>query len=87
MIPQLRPGQPFRQHQLEVAQWVGCSVDDLNAHHDALHGALCRWLGVPSHSLACARSDTHDAALAALEEEAVMHVQRFMAHHGVGVPQ
>lgn len=86
MIPHQRSGQPFKQHQLEVAQWVGCSVDDLNLYHDALHRALCDWLGVPSHSLACARSDTHDARLAALEEEAVLYLQRFMTAQGVGVP-
>lgn len=82
MIPARRPGQSFDDHQAEVAAWTGCTVEEMNAAHDVTHEALCGWIGVPSHSLACARGEEHDAEAAWKEEAAVVHVQRLMAHHG-----
>ncbi|MGV0964185.1 MAG: hypothetical protein ACOYBT_09875 [Polynucleobacter sp.] len=58
----------------------------MNREHDPLHRALCGWLGVRSHSMADAAGEPFDPALSALEETAVLHVQRFMAHHNTGVP-
>lgn len=85
MIPRQRPGQSFDDHQAEVAAWMGCSVGEMNAAHDPMHRSLCAWLGVPSHSLACAAGDDHDARLAGLEEEAVLHVQRLAVAYSVEV--
>jgi hypothetical protein len=77
----------FAEHQAETARWMGYpDAAAMNAVHDPLHLALCHWLGIPSHSMACAAGEAHDAALAAVEESAVLHVQRLAAHHGVGVP-
>ena len=77
----------FAERQAATARWMGYpDADAMNAAHDPLHRALCRWLGIPSHSLRNAAGEPHDAALAALEEDAVLHVQRFMAHAGAGVP-
>ena len=84
--PRQQPGQSFDDHQREVAEWIGCSVGRMNRDHDALHASLCAWLGIPSHSLACAAGRPNDPDLAAMEEGAVMHVQRLLTHHGVGVP-
>ena len=80
-IPARRPDQSLDDHQAEVAAWVGCSVERLNAEHDRTHEALCDWIGVPSHSLACARGEDHDADAAWKEEAVVMHLQRMLAHH------
>ncbi len=85
-IPKRRIGQSLAAHQQEVAVWVGCDVNRLNDTHDSLHAALTRWLDVSSHSLASASGKPHDARLAGIEETAVMHVQRLMIAHGVGVP-
>lgn len=73
--------------QAATARWMGYpDAEAMNAAHDATHAALCRWLGVLSHSLMCARGESHDGKLAAIEEDAVLYLQRLMAHHGVGVP-
>lgn len=74
--------------QAATARWMGYpDAAAMNAAHDATHAALCGWLGVPSHSLACAQGEDHDARLAAIEEDAVLYLQRLMAHHHVGVPR
>jgi hypothetical protein len=71
-----------------MARWAGYdSVDALNHDHDPLHRALCRWLGIESHSMRCAEGEPYDTTLAGIEEEAVLCVQRLAAHHGVGVPR
>jgi hypothetical protein len=71
--PRAFPDQSFDDHQAEMAKWMGCSVERMNADHDRLHLALCRWLGVPH---------TDSGA----EEEAVLAVQRFMYEAGAIVP-
>lgn len=66
-----------------TARWMGYpDADAMNQDHDTTHLLLTAWLGVPSHSLMCARGEEHDAKLAAIEEDAVLYVQRLMAHHG-----
>ena len=67
----------------------GADVAAMNADHDPLHRSLCRWLGVSSHSLREAAGEVmtpDDQRHAWREEGAVMAVQAFMRHHGVGVP-
>jgi hypothetical protein len=86
MIPRRQPDQPFDAHQRDMAEWMGCSLTQLNAEHDAYHRALCAWLGVPSEAMKDAAGEPHDGRLAGLEEEAVLHVQRLAVAHGVGVP-
>ena len=77
----------FDAHQAETAAWMGYpDAAAMNAAHDPLHRALCGWLGVTSHSMLCAGGEPHDATLAAMEEDAVLHTQRLIAHHRVGVP-
>lgn len=76
------------EQQAATARWMGYpDATAMNAHHDPLHDALCRWLGVPSHSLRCADGEPHDGALAAIEEDAVLYLQRLIAHHRIGVPE
>lgn len=56
------------------------AADRMNAEHDPLHAALCRWLGLTSQSLRIAAGEALTPAehkLAAYEEDAVLHVQRF----------
>ncbi len=81
MIPARRPDQSFEDHQREVAGWIGCDVATMNAYHDPTHEALCKWLGVRSHSLACADGAPHDPEAAWREEAAVLAVQRLAAYH------
>jgi hypothetical protein len=79
---------PFDQHQATTAEWMGYpDAAAMNAVHDALHCALCDWLGIKSHSMADAAGEPFDPKLSAVEESAVLHVQRLMAHHGIGLPQ
>lgn len=87
MIPRQRPGQSLESHQAEMAEWMGCDVETMNAAHDPAHRSICAWLGVPSHSMACADGESFDLRLADLEENAVLHVQRFAVAHGVEVPR
>lgn len=81
-FPRQQPGQSHDDHQREMAEWVGYSVREMNDNHDATHDLLCRFLEVKSHSLMAARGEEYDRESAELEEAAVLHVQRFMAHHG-----
>ena len=86
--PIRQPGESFEAHQRVMAEWMGYpDVDAMNRDHDAAHEALCRWLGVRSHSLACARGEPFDTNLAWAEETAVLHIQLLMARHGVEVPR
>jgi hypothetical protein len=71
------------EHQAEVAQRLGYGNDALAMvlDHDPLHARLCDWLGIEasySLRLAALELSPHEAHLAALEEEAVIAVQRFM---------
>ena len=69
------------EEQREIAAWLGCSVERMNAEHDALHARLARWTGLPSRSLRIAAGGTlppKEAEVAALEEDAVLYVQRYL---------
>ncbi len=62
----------------------GGDVAAMTEAHDALHARLCDWLGLStSYSLSMAAGLETDARLAALEEGAVMAVQRFARAAGV----
>lgn len=77
----------FDAQQAATARWMGYpDAAAMNRDHDPLHEALCRWLGIPSHAMLAARGEAHDGALAAMEEDAVLHLQRFMVNAGAGVP-
>lgn len=82
MIPQRRPHQSFASHQAEMATWLGTDVATMNAAHDPLHRSLCAWLGIASVSLT-----DPDHPLAAIEEQAVLHVQRLIHHAGAATPK
>lgn len=63
--------------QPETAEWMGCTIEEMNR----VHADLCAWLNVESQSLRIARGEILDAnehMLAWLEESAVLHVQRFL---------
>lgn len=67
--------------QREIAAWVGCSVEQLNRDHDALHARLASWTALPSQSLRIAAGEAltpDEHRLAALEEDAVLHLQRYL---------
>jgi hypothetical protein len=76
----------FDQRQDATAEWMGYpDAAAMNRDHDTLHAELCRWLGVTSHSMRLASGATltpEESTLAALEEDAVLHLQRFMRHSG-----
>ena len=86
----MRPDD-FAQHQAATARWMGYpDADAMNRDHDPLHLALCRFFGVESHALRQARGEAltrEEQAFANLEEDAVMHLQRWMKHIGAEVPR
>lgn len=67
--------------QTAMAEWMGCSVDQMNAHHDDLHRWLAARAGLPSYSLKWSAGDqlTPDQnAVAAAEEDAVLEIQKYL---------
>jgi hypothetical protein len=83
--PVRRPGQTFHAHQQETADWLGCTVEQMNADHDRLHGELTKWTGRNSYALRMGRGESLTArqrVLADLEENAVLHLQRYMVAVG-----
>lgn len=81
----------FERDQLKTARELGYGDDvaAMNRDHDPLHYSLCAWLQVPSYSMVIARNEPvtpAQASLAAIEEAAVLAVQRLMRAHGVEVP-
>jgi hypothetical protein len=75
--------------QLDMSEWLGYSVYEMNRDHDRLHAELCKWLGIESQALRVARGDklSHEEhCLANWEEDAVLYLQRFIARAGVDMP-
>ena len=69
-------------NQEETAEWMGVSVEQMNNDHDRLHAILCQdWL-VESESLKCRDGLPFNQEIAWKEEEAVMHVQRWLYSTG-----
>jgi hypothetical protein len=67
--------------QEAMAKWMGCSVETMNMDHDKLHQMLADLLRLPSLSLIIAkgkRLSQEETALACLEEDAVLHLQRYI---------
>lgn len=88
-IPHQRPDQSFADHQADMADWMGCSVDALNAAHDPLHRSMAAWLGLTSHAMRDAAGEAltpSEADLAAYEEQAVLYAQRYITKAGGTVP-
>lgn len=81
----------FDQHQEAVARWMGYdSAEEMNLDHDTLHQMVARQFNVYSFALAKSRGGTLDAEqefLAALEEDAILHLQRYLTHARRGVPR
>jgi len=74
--------------KLDTARDLGYGEDvaTMDLEHDALHGALCHFLAVPSYSLKDARGETMtdwQKALADLEEVAVLACQKLRQMHKV----
>lgn len=81
----------FDRHQLETARALGYGDDvaELNRQHDPLHVAMCKWLGVTSHSMRVAAGEeltSDEQRLAEQEEAAVIALQRFLRSCRVEVP-
>ena len=82
------------QHTPEQAETArdlgyGDDVDAMTRDHDALHSALCDWLGLPaSFSMMDAAGLLHEAdrPKAWAEESAVLALQKLMVMAGVRVP-
>ena len=76
--------------QAVTARWMGYpDAAAMNAQHDPLHRSLCTWLGVTSHALRDAAGEAlteGERYLAALEEDAVLHLQKFICHARLEVP-
>lgn len=66
----------------------GTDVEGMVEDHDPLHALLCDWLGIgESFALRIAAGELpEDHALAYLEEDAVLAVQRFMVAAGGHLP-
>lgn len=67
--------------QAAMAEWLGCSVERMNAHHDSLHRWLAERVGRESLSLKFSRGEQltpDEAAVAAIEEDAVLAIQRYL---------
>lgn len=67
--------------QAAMAKWMGCSVETMNIDHDRLHELLADLVELPSLSLVIARGkrlNEEETALAYLEEDAVLHLQRYL---------
>ena len=71
-----------------TAAWMGyppglTGIVQMDAEHYPLHQALCDWLGIRSTSMMIARGEPvtgPEQRLAGYEEDAVLHVQRFIQH-------
>lgn len=67
--------------QAAMAEWMGCTVERMNAHHDNLHHWIAARAGLPSYSLRLSRHETltpDEHAIAAAEEDAVIYLQRYL---------
>lgn len=74
------PASP-RSDSGPIARRLGYGEDvaALTRDHDLLHSLLADWLGQPySHSLAQAAGLPADSAVAALEEDVVLALQRYI---------
>jgi hypothetical protein len=74
------------QKETAVELGYGGDVQAMNMDHDALHGALCHFLDIPSYSLADGRGErlsSKQKQLAELEEQAVMACQKLRQMHRV----
>jgi hypothetical protein len=79
-----RPARRYTQE--ETAAWMGVDVATMNLAHDCLHHALCDAFKVRSQAMRQAAGEPLFPAeqhLADLEENAVLHVQRWL--HAAGV--
>ena len=70
----------------ETAEWMGYETTEaMDAVHDKLHEFLCQMFGVHSYSLMEAEGielSDEDKPLAWAEENAVLHVQRWLRMTG-----
>lgn len=70
----------------ETAEWLGYdTVEAMDRDHDKLHTNLAAFFGVTSYSMALANGaylSHEDYTLANYEEDAVLHVQRWLRHIG-----
>jgi hypothetical protein len=67
--------------QAAMAEWMGCSVERMNAHHDRLHRWIAERVGHPSYSLLFSEGRIlapEESAVAAAEEDAVLYLQRYI---------
>lgn len=78
---------PPHMTKAETAAFVGSSIAAMDRGHDALHRALCRFLGAPSYALGGGPPSPRAREFAVLEEEAVLFVQRWMTALGLEAPQ
>lgn len=77
--------QPDDEYR-DTAEWLGYGGDTLAMcrDHDPLHALLTDWLGLPaSFSLRVAAGLDQPNALAGLEEEAVLALQKFVRAAGL----
>lgn len=82
----------FASDQAQTARELGYGEDvrAMNREHDLIHLDLCTWLRIPSLAIQQAagrRLSQEDAGLAAIEEDAVLAVQRLIRAHGAPLPR
>lgn len=72
----------MNKNKLDLATWMGYNtIEEMDKDHDDLHTRLCEAFDVPSYSMIIANGGTlpHDEyCLANYEEDAVLHVQRWL---------
>lgn len=79
---------PHNADKATTAKWMGYgesreAIKAMDRDHDGIHASLCRWLGIPSHSLMIARGEQvspKQQRLAGYEEDAVLTLQRMIQH-------
>jgi hypothetical protein len=67
--------------QEEMASWIGCTVEEMNADHDRLHEWLADMTGLHSYSMDVAYEiplTDEEFQLANYEEDAVLNLQRYL---------
>jgi hypothetical protein len=83
------PGAPHDTNEYRgTARRLGYGGDTtaMCRDHDPVHALLADWLGLTSYSLRQAAGEPVDARLAAMEEDAVLAVQKYMRHAGGRLP-
>jgi hypothetical protein len=71
----------LEDEQKAMAEWMGCTVEQMNRHHDRIHLWLSERAGQRSFSLAVSHGEAltpEEGAVAAAEEDAALAIGRYL---------